>query len=374
MRSSQRLLCTAALVVAAVTTSWAVESGPVRSVDNIPPAPVTELRALNTGDEVLVTWTQSVDDAVSFTPAPTASVTSTATFGDAIVPRGGVNGYRVYRTVQGESADGPLPGVTTAVTELIGIVSPGSFEYIDAAATTGITYIYSVKPFDADNETDPAIEPGSADDLARIISLGGQPPDVVVVTRVQSQMTFDAVIDVEDEAAVEVFVTDFITLLANLLGIDPARISVTSVTAGSIVVDFEILDVEGADDEHTAAEALENLLVLVEDDTADEFATIGPVLQIEDKTSTDTVVIPQPVDAEGNVILGWFTRGGNQVGLDDFFAFAENFGRTDASPEFDSTFDIVPNGAVDLDDFFAFAEYFGKIVANASEIKDLLNQ
>ena len=351
MRSSQRLLCTAALVVAAVTTSWAVESGPVRSVDNIPPAPVTELRALNTGDEVLVTWTQSVDDAVSFTP-----------FGDAVVPRGGVNGYRVYRTVQGESA------------ELIGIVSPGSFEYIDAAATAGITYIYSVKPFDADNETDPAIEPGSADDLARIISLGGQPPDVVVVTRVQSQMTFDAVIDVEDEAAVEVFVTDFITLLANLLGIDPARISVTSVTAGSIVVDFEILDVEGADDEHTAAEALENLLALVEDDTADEFATIGPVLQIEDNTSTDTVVIPQPVDAEGNVILGWFTRGGTQVGLDDFFAFAENFGRTDASPEFDSTFDIVPNGAVDLDDFFAFAEYFGKIVANASEIKDLLNQ
>ena len=74
------------------------------------------------------------------------------------------------------------------------------------------------------------------------------------------------------------------------------------------------------------------------------------------------------------MILGWFTRGGTQVGLDDFFAFAENFGRTDASPEFDSTFDIVPSGAVDIDDFFAFAENFGKIVANASEIKDLLNQ
>ena len=37
--------------------------------------------------------------------------------------------------------------------------------------------------------------------------------------------------------------------------------------------------------------------------------------------------------------------------------------------DFDAKFDIAdPVGKVDLDDFFAFAEYYGKIVANADEI------
>ena len=353
MRSHpHRLLCVVALVVTMLTASWAVDSGPIASVDNIPPAPVTELRALNTGTDVLVTWTQSIDDAVSFSP-----------FGGSYVPRGGVNGYRVYRTQQGEDT-----------AELIGIAAPGQDQFTDAEAVTGSTYIYSVKAFDLDNETDPEIVPGSASDLARVIALGTAPPDVVVVTKVQSQMTFDAVIDVADEAAVEVFVTDFVTLLANLLGIDPSRISVTGVAQGSVIVDFEILDVEGAADEPTAETALAELLTIVADDTADEFATIGPVLEIVDNTTTDAVIIPLPVDANGNIIVGWFTRSGTQVDFDDFFAFADNFGRTDADPAFDGSFDIVPNGAVDFDDFFAFADSFGKIVANASEIQALLGQ
>lgn len=353
MRSHpHRLLCAVALVAVVATASWAVDSGPTASVDNIPPAPVTDLRALNTGSGVLVTWTQSVDDIVSFSP-----------FGDVFVPRGGVNGYRVYRQAQG--AD---------VADLIGTTAAGQSEYADVDAQTGTTYIYSVKPFDQDNETDPVIEPGTADDLARIISLGGAPPDVVVVKRVKSTMSFDAVLDVADEAAVEVFVTDFITLLANLLGIDPSRISVTGVQQGSIIVDFEILDVEDAGDEPTAEVALADLLVIVADDTANEFATIGTVLEIEDNSSTDTVVIPLPLDADGNIIVGWFTRGGSQVGFDDFFAFADNFGRTDADEAFDGSFDIVPNGAVDFDDFFTFADNFGKTVANAAEIQALLNQ
>jgi hypothetical protein len=340
-----------ALVAVAAVASMAADSDPVAAVDNIPPAPVTQLRALNTGNDVLLTWAQSADDAISFTP-----------FGDAIVPRGGVNGYRIYRTVQGEPA------------ELLGVASPGQTEFSDPTVTNGITYIYTVNAFDLDNEVEPVIEPGSADDLARIIFLGGSPPDVVVVTRVQSQITFEIEVDVTDEVAVEGLVTDFTALMSNLLGIDPARINIIAVTAGSVIIDFEILDVEGAGDEPAADVALANLLTIIADDTADEFATIGPILAVEDNTTTDTVVVPQPVDAEGNVIKGWFTRAGSQVGLNDFFAFASAFGSNDTAADFDGSFDIVPNGAVDFDDFFAFVADFGKIVTNAVEIQGLLNQ
>ncbi|MCH8993163.1 MAG: hypothetical protein IIA44_15595, partial [Acidobacteria bacterium] len=177
-RISLSVLCAALLVVAAVRTDAAI-SEPVRSVDNIPPAPATEIRALNTGESIAVTWTASIDDTQSFT-----------VFGDGYVKRGGVNGYRVYRAIQG------------ADPQLIGTTSPGVVQFLDPETVTGTTYIYSVRPFDNDNETLPDIEPGSADDLARIISLGGAPPDIVVVTTVQAQITFDIDIDVTDTAAV----------------------------------------------------------------------------------------------------------------------------------------------------------------------------
>ena len=63
-------------------------SGPVASVDNIPPAPVTDLQAISgDGSSVSLSWTLSTDDARSFT-----------TFGAQVVPTGDVHGYRVYRT------------------------------------------------------------------------------------------------------------------------------------------------------------------------------------------------------------------------------------------------------------------------------------
>ena len=127
-RISLSVLC-AALLALAVVRSDAAISDPVRSVDNIPPAPATEIRALNTGDNIAVTWTASVDDAQSFT-----------VFGDGYVKRGGVNGYRVYRAIQG------------ADPELIGTTLPGVVQFLDPATVTGATYIYSIRPFDNDNE------------------------------------------------------------------------------------------------------------------------------------------------------------------------------------------------------------------------------
>jgi hypothetical protein len=214
--------------------------------------------------------------------------------------------------------------------------------------------------------------PGSADDLARIVSLGGGPPDVVVVTTVKAQMSFDVVLDVADEAAIESFTADFIALVASLLDIDPARIIVTSVTQGSTIVNFEIADIEGDDTAPPAADALAQLITIVADDTEDAFASIGPVLELADETTDNVIVIPQPLSAAGDVVLSWFSRAGDAVGFDDFFLFADNFGLADGQEGYDATYDIVPNGNVDFDDFFRFADDFGTTIANATEIQALL--
>jgi len=342
------LLCAGFLGVNAAVAQPAT-SDPVRSIDNLPPAPATEIRALNTGGEILVTWIASVDDTQSFT-----------VFGDVFVPRGGLSGYRVYRATQDTDP------------ELIGTTGPGVVEFYDPVAVTGTTYIYSVRPFDADNETLPDIAPGSAEDLSRIVSLGGGPPDVIVVSTVKAQMSFDVVLDLDDTAAVETFTTDFIALLASLLGIDASRITVTGVTQGSTIVDFEIADVEDDEAAPVAEDALAQLLEIVADDTEDEFTSIGPVLDLADESTEVVVVIPLPVDAVGNVVLSWFSRAGTAVGFDDFFLFADNFGLAEGQAGYDGTFDIVPNGQVDFDDFFRFADDFGTSVANAVEIQALL--
>lgn len=325
-------------------------SDQVRAVDDIPPAPVTDIRALNNGGQILLTWTPSVDDAQSFT-----------VFGDGFVPTNGLSGYRVYRATQGTDP------------QLIATLAPGTAEFADPVAEAGVTYTYSVRPFDTDNETSPNIEPGSAADLARIVALGGGPPDVVVVARVKARMSFDVVVDVTDVAAVEQFSVNFVALLADVLQIDPRRITVTSVTQGSTIVDFEIADVESDDEAPAAAVALTRLLEIVADDTANEFASIGPVLAAVDQTVEEVIVIPLPQDADGNIILSWFTRGGSEVGFDDFFLFADNFGRAQGEEGYDATFDIVPNGQVDFDDFFRFADDFGTTIVNATDIQALLN-
>ena len=331
----------------------AAVSQPVRSVDNIPPESVTSLVALDSETGVVLTWSLSVDDAVNFTP-----------FGDAIVPRGGVLGYRIYRESDelGE--------------ELVTSLAPGVSEFIDAGAAGGVTYKYSVRPFDRDNETALAVDPGSADDLARIVALGGA-PSVVVVVSVQGSMTFDVELDLEDEVAVDSFEADFIALVSAELGISADRIRIVEIRAGSVIVDFEILEPPEGVEEPAAADALSTLIALIEDTETDEFVTLAPVLAIADETTSEAVVIPKPVDPDGNPILGWFTRTGDSVGLNDFFAFGDVFGSVDGDLKFDPVFDIAgpdntPDGAIGLDDFFKFGDDFGKTVANAAEIQGLL--
>ena len=314
---------------------------PVAAVDDIPPAPVTNLQALDVSideeESIVLTWTLSADDAVSYNA-----------FGGSIVPWADVRGYRVYRKSEAEE-------------QLIATVSPGVTEYTDENVEAEVTYTYAVRPFDLDNETPLGLLPGSDEDLARIVMIG---EPVVVVNSVTATMSFDIELDLEDEVAVEAFVTDFVALVARLLGIDPARIRVTDVSSGSVVVEFEILDFEGGSgDEPVAVEALAQLIEQIEEDT-EIFADLGPVLDV---VSPDIEV--EPIDADGNPILGWFTREGAAVDFDDFFLFADNFGTKEEDAGFDPLFDIVSDGSVDFNDFFRFADDFGKVVVNADEVR-----
>tara|TARA_B100000809_G_scaffold84549_2_gene83022 strand:+ start:171 stop:1538 length:1368 start_codon:yes stop_codon:yes gene_type:complete len=135
--------------------------------------------------------------------------------------------------------------------------------------------------------------------------------------------------------------------------------------------------------------------VLEEGDISDYVVTYTPTA-VEDNSATITITSDDanqptievevtgkgvvalaliPKDGDGNIILGWFTRGGTQVGFDDFFAFADNFGSDDTQEGFDPKYDIAPaggDGSVNFDDFFKFADDFGKTVANASDIQDAL--
>ena len=336
------------LLVPVLAAGQLVTSDPARSVDNIPPAPVMALEALYTGDAVLVTWSLSQDDAISYSP-----------YGDVMVPRGGVQGYRIYRATQGGAE------------LLIATVGAGMAEVTDPDVTGGASYTYTVRPFDADNETDLVLTPGSAEDLARVVVIGGT-PSVSTVTRYTASLTFDAVLDLDDQAAVDTFTSDLISLLAAQLGIGESRIRVLSVTAGSVVVQVRIVEDIAGSGQPTAADAFSQLAALILDPAVDEFASLAPLVGFSDQTFTESVIIQTPVDPDGAPIYGWFTRRTAAVGFDDFFLFADHYGLQLGDVGFDSLFDIVENGVIDFDDFFLFADDFGKEVANSAAIQEQL--
>ena len=326
-----------------------VSSGAVAAVDNIPPEPVTNLLALDASDDeanrISLTWSLSADDAISL-----------SSFGNTFVPRGGVQGYNVYRQPE---AGGE---------ELIATLGPGTAEYLDEAVADATTYIYTVRPFDLDNETDLGVDVGSAADLARIVLIGGT-PDVEIVITVQATVTFEGTLDVENETAVELFSNNFIATTAAVMNIDPNRVVVKDIRSGSIIVDFEIIDGGGAPDETPTAAAA--LAVLVEEITNETNvfvqAGLGTVLDLADETSSVIVIITEvnPVDTDGVEVFGWFSRQGNTVSFQVFFIFADNFGQ----PDFNPATDLDKSGAVGFQDFFIFADNFGKIISNADEVR-----
>ena len=76
----------------------------------------------------------------------------------------------------------------------------------------------------------------------------------------------------------------------------------------------------------------------------------------------------QPVDAAGRPVLGWYDRGDPTVGLDDFFLFADHFGRVEGETAFDPQYDLDGDRRIGFSDFFLFADHFGAVVANYAQL------
>ena len=72
-------------------------------------------------------------------------------------------------------------------------------------------------------------------------------------------------------------------------------------------------------------------------------------------------------DAKGILVRGLFGSD-NQVGLDDFFIFADMFGLEAEDKGFDPAFDLTPNNRIDLLDFFVFADHFGRTLGTAGKV------
>ena len=201
-------------------------------------------------------------------------------------------------------------------------------------------------------------------------------PNAIVSTTTTATVTIADTdsLDFTDTAAVDALIALFIADLAELLGIDPSRITGVTVTEGSIVVNFTIANTTD-DTAPSAVEALASLETAVADATVDPFPSLPAVVSVSGSTESVTLV---PEDDGGEPVFGWFTRTEDMVGFDDFFAFADNFGSSSADADFDAAFDInpidAPDGEVDFDDFFLFADYFGKSVANAAAIRTALGE
>ena len=142
---------------------------------------------------------------------------------------GDARGYRVYRT--DENGNGLL----------LAMLSSGILEYVDSTVEDGQSYIYSVRSFDPDNETEIDAVAGSDADLARIV-LFGATTQVVVETMIKASMRIESELNLDDEEAVGVFTVQFVERMATLLGISSQRIIVIELAAGSVIVSFEITE------------------------------------------------------------------------------------------------------------------------------------
>jgi hypothetical protein len=219
------------LCASPVTAAMTVSSAAVGSADNLAPGPVGTVTAaldIVTGNSVNVAWVLAADDFGRQAP-----VGSDFTSDGVFVNVNDVAGYNVWRQVIG-----------TTDPVLVGSAGAGATSFVDDTVITGETYIYLVTVADGAGNESSAVESdqvnlGPPPTLAVEVSVGYE--EVKVVT-----LTFDAVLDLEDEVAVDDFKTDFIAELAILLEIDPSLITIIGIVEGSVIVSFEIAGPDAA--------------------------------------------------------------------------------------------------------------------------------
>ena len=252
------------LFVSPAAAAMTTTSTAVGGTDELAPDPVADVAAaldLETGNSVDVTWTLSASDFARQTAAG-----GDFTSGGVFVNTNDVSGYNVWRQAVGADE-----------AELVGTAGAHMMSFSDDSVVTGDTYTYLVTAIDASGNESAAVESGQVNLGPPPISEPEPPADAEIVQAVT--LTFDAELDVEDEEAVDDFIEDFIAQLAALLGIDASDITVTSVSEGSIIVEFEIA---GED----ASDAVQELQEEIEADP-EVLASIGPVTESSAFTAGD---------------------------------------------------------------------------------------
>jgi hypothetical protein len=148
---------------------------PIRAVDNIPPAPVASVQALDTpsdmGGSVTVQWARSESDRMVARGIAGAVGPSTS---DQVA---GVKGYNIERKV----GDGPYA--------LVGKAGPGETSFEDVSAFNGVHYTYKVSPYDSDNIVDSGIERTAMAIRNRAVDSAGLP--VLGLFGADNQVGFD---------------------------------------------------------------------------------------------------------------------------------------------------------------------------------------
>lgn len=141
-----------------VAAAGVVRSEPVAALDDLPPAPPATVQAIDVpadaGGAIEVTWILSADDASVFVGTGNSSVLA-AVGPVRVYRRHGLDAYRVYRRLQGETF---YP---------IADVSAGVSRYIDATVFNNVRYIYEVRSVRGPHEVAHMPVPGSSADLAR---------------------------------------------------------------------------------------------------------------------------------------------------------------------------------------------------------------
>ncbi len=268
-------------------------SGSAAGTDDLDPVPVASVTAKVdlAVPNITIAWTISDDDFVRQAPVG-GDFTSSGTFSNV----NDVAGYNVWRD------DGPD---TTPV--IIKTLASGDSSYVDADVTNGVFYNYSVTAFDAAGNESGAVS------IEERVNVGSPPEPVVVPPEPEDEETeivqvHKVAITVEtsdedeallldpdptnteavqkQEAAIDQLV-DF--LLDNNPGLKREQIRNFRFVEGSVIIVFDIVDDPEDEDAPTAAETVQALEVLIEEEPETLVESLDVVEEVAE-LNTSTLV------------------------------------------------------------------------------------
>lgn len=297
----------------------------------------------NTGDLPLIFSTAFNTDSPAYSAYHLTDMVLEAgasfTFGVTINPSAGIGGYERELIITSNDPDRP--------------------EIVLPLSGTVVTAIAQVKPVQrvvqrlSNRFTGPLVLPG-------VFSLDANNPVQVrefLADLVKVQQAIDAMI----------------ARVAQMAGISPGRIKNGRWVEGSLIFVYDVAEPETGSTEPSAAAAVTTIQTTLADTTqTNPLTEVGTVSQTTTEVATEDLY---PRDASGVIVLGWFTRTLDSVGLEDFYSFSDRYGKRTGDAIYSEDYDLspaTPDGVIDLLDFYTFADNYGRVITNAADIRAAL--